>query len=67
MGTEKGAIIFKLEYLRSTGWGAISNFITKFSENKKIELLDVEVVFSAHKAESCQRRFFGYQKARKDI
>lgn len=46
METPRPFIIFKLEYLRSTGWGAISNFITKFSENKQMEPIDVEMVSS---------------------
>ena len=42
----KLTIVFKLEYLRKTGWGAISNFITKFSEKIPVELSDVETVSS---------------------
>jgi len=39
-------IIFMLEYTNAGGWGAISNFITKFSENIAIDQSDVEVVSS---------------------
>ena len=46
METLRPFIIFKLEYLRGIGWGAISNFITKFSENRQMEPRDVEVVSS---------------------
>ena len=35
-----------MEYLHTAGWGAISNFITKFSEKNKMELADVEIVSS---------------------
>lgn len=42
----KPLIVFKLEYWRETGWGAISNFITKFSEKKSMESSDVEIVSS---------------------
>lgn len=39
-------IAFKLEYLREKGWGAISNFITKFSEKIPMQHADVEIVSS---------------------
>lgn len=42
----KPFIVFRLEYLRTTGWGAISNFITKFSEKIPMESSDVEIVSS---------------------
>lgn len=43
---KKSLIVFRLEYLRTTGWGPISNFITKFSEKIPMESLDVEVASS---------------------
>lgn len=46
MGMSKPLIIFRLEYQRKTGWGAISNFITKFSEKIPMKLSDVEIVSS---------------------
>lgn len=48
---EKPIIVFKLEYLRTKGWGAVSNFITKFSEKRTMELSDVETVSSIVLAE----------------
>lgn len=47
-GTEmsKPIIIFRLEYQRRTGWGAISNFITKFSEKIPMGLSDVKIASS---------------------
>ena len=43
---EKPIIAFKLEYSREMGWGAISNFITKFSEKIPMNNLDVELATS---------------------
>lgn len=43
---KKKLIVFKLEYLHTKGWGAISNFITKFSEKIEMEPSDVEIVSS---------------------
>lgn len=39
-------IVFKLRFCCTTGWGAISNFITKFSEKIPMESLDVEIASS---------------------
>lgn len=42
----KKIIVFMLEYTRVDGWGAISNFITKFSENIKMNRSDVKIASS---------------------
>lgn len=43
---KKSLIVFKLEYLYTTGWGAISNFITKFSEKIPMDISDVKIASS---------------------
>lgn len=42
----KKIIVFMLEYTKDNSWGAISNFITKFSEKIKMNQSDVENVLS---------------------
>lgn len=46
METGKRLVVFKLQYRSGENWGAISNFITKFSENLPIEASDVRIVSS---------------------
>lgn len=43
---DKTYIIFKMEYTHTNGWGPISNFITKFSENLPMKKTDVDMVSS---------------------
>lgn len=43
---ERKTVVFMLEYLQSCGWGAISNFITKFSERIPMNRSDTSIASS---------------------
>lgn len=43
---EKKTVVFMLEYLRTGGWGAISDFITKFSERIPMNRSDTAIASS---------------------
>lgn len=46
MGTDNTVLVFMLKYTEEDGWGAISNFITKYSAGEEIDLKDVTNVSS---------------------
>lgn len=43
---ERKTVVFMLEYLQESGWGAISNFITKFSEKIPMNRSDTAIASS---------------------
>lgn len=46
METDNTVLVFMLKYTEEDGWGAISNFITKYSAGEEIDLKDVTNVSS---------------------
>lgn len=53
MEADKAVLIFMLKYTDVGGWGAISNFITKYTESVSMDSADVAI------ASSCQLRGYG--------